>query len=118
MTDNKRPTKEVSDACETQILPFVLATESEKENWHDKEVAANMKCMVETHKSKGIQLRHREKGESLDRDVSLTQCEVDNFKNELVIAEEDEVMKTQRANDQALDIAIHKAETYLFTLQV
>ena len=69
-----------------------------------------MKCMVETHKSKGIQLRHREKGAALDRDVSLTQSEVDNFKNELEIAEEDAVMKTERANDQAADMADLKAE--------
>ena len=110
MTDNNRTIKEVSDACEKQILPFILATEFEKENWHDEEVAANMKCMVETHKSKGIQLRHREKGAALDRDVSLTQSEVDNFKNELEIAEEDEVMKTERANDQAADMALQKAE--------
>jgi hypothetical protein len=39
MANNKRPIKEVADAYEKQMIPFILAPEPEKENWHNKEAA-------------------------------------------------------------------------------
>ena len=79
-------------------------TEAEKENWPDKEAAENMKCMVKTHKVKRHPITQP------NRDVSLTQSEVDNFENKLEIAEEDAVMKIQKANAEAAKIERLKVE--------